>query len=94
MGTTVQYSKKNLNQGVFLGATDYLHFGLNETLPMGFKARDGSLVCTLGCLFIVILGVTSGAATAFSSNRGVYCLSMCTTGSIPDMPHGDRGGSQ
>ena len=44
----------------------------------GFQSQGGSLTCTLTCLCTVNLRVTSGATPAFSTNRGVHCISMCT----------------
>ena len=48
--------------------------------PHGFQSQGGSLACTLTCLYAVNLRVTSGATAAFSTNRGVHCISMCTAG--------------
>ena len=46
-------------------------------LPHGFQIRSGYLAaCTLSCLCAVILKVTTGATPAFSTNRGVRCISM------------------
>ena len=47
-------------------------------LPHGFQSRSGSLACTLSCLRAVIPKVTSGATPAFSTNRGVHCISVYT----------------
>ena len=47
-------------------------------LPHGFQIQSGYLACTLSCLHAVILKVTSGATPAFSTNRGVHCISMYT----------------
>ena len=75
------FKKFLLDQGPFCGATDCPYFGLCVTLPMGFKARGGSLACTLICLHAVNLRVTSGATPAFSNNRGVHCIGgVYTTG--------------
>ena len=45
-------------------------------LPHGFQIQSGYLACTLSCLHAVILKVTSGVTPAFSTNRGVHCISM------------------
>ena len=45
-------------------------------LPHGFQIQSGYLACTLSCLHAVILKVTTGATPAFSTNRGVHCISM------------------
>ena len=47
-------------------------------LPHGFQIQSGYLTCTLSCLHAVILKVTTGATPAFSTNRGVHCISMYT----------------
>ena len=48
--------------------------------PHGFQSQGGSLICTLTCLHVMNLRVTSGATPAFSTNRGVHCVSLCTAG--------------
>ena len=45
-------------------------------LPHGLQIQSGYLACTLSCLHAVILKVTTGATPAFSTNRGVHCISM------------------
>ena len=47
-------------------------------LPHGFQIQSGYLACTLSCLHAVTLKVTSGTTPAFSTNRGVHCISMHT----------------
>ena len=47
-------------------------------LPHGFQIQSGYLACTLSCLHAVILKVTSGVTPAFSTNRGVHCISVYT----------------
>ena len=49
--------------------------------PMGFQSQGGSLTCILNYLHMVNLRVTSGATSAFSTNRGVHNISMYTAGS-------------
>ena len=44
----------------------------------GFQIQSGYLACTLSCLRAVILKVTTGATPAFSTNRGVHCISVYT----------------
>ena len=41
-----------------------------------FQIQSGSLTCTLSCLCAVILKVMSGVTPAFSTNRGVHCISV------------------
>ena len=55
-----------------------LLFWTSCVLPHGFQSqsRSGSLACTLYCLRAVIPKVTSGATPAFSTNRGVHCVSV------------------
>ena len=53
-----------------------LLFWTSCVLPHGFQIQSGYLACTLSCLHAVILKVTSGATPAFSTNRGVHCISM------------------
>ena len=48
--------------------------------PHGFQSQGGSLTCTITCLCVVNLRVTSGATPAFSTNRGVHCISVYTAG--------------
>ena len=55
-----------------------LLFWTSCVLPHGFQIQSGYLACTLSCLHAVILKVTSGATPAFSTNRGVHCISMYT----------------
>ena len=57
---------------------------------MGFKAR---VVLSLShCdLYTVSLRVISGATPAFSTNRGVHCLSI-QQAHLPDIPYASRGG--
>ena len=62
-----------LDQGPFCGATD-----CSCVLPHGFQIQSGYLACTLSCLHAVILKVTSGVTPAFSTNRGVHCISVYT----------------
>ena len=52
-----------------------LLFWTSCVLPHGFQIQSGYLACTLSCLHAVILKVTSGATPAFSTNRGVHCIS-------------------
>ena len=59
-----------LDQGPFFGATDCSCYG--------FQIQSGYLACTLSCLHAVILKVTSGVTPAFSTNRGVHCISVYT----------------
>ena len=42
----------------------------------GFQSQGGSLACMLTFLCMVKLRVTSCATPAFSTNRGVHCISM------------------
>ena len=44
------------------------------------QSQGGCLTCTHTCLHAVNLRVTSGATPAFSTNRGVHCISMYTAG--------------
>ena len=53
-----------------------LLFWTSCVLPHGFQIQSGYLACTLSCLHAVILKVTSGATPAFSTNRGVHCISV------------------
>ena len=53
-----------------------LLFWTSCVLPHGFQIQSGYLACTLSCLHAVILKVTSGVTPAFSTNRGVHCISM------------------
>ena len=53
-----------------------LLFWTSCVLRHGFQSQSGYLACTLSCLHAVILKVTSGATPAFSTNRGVHCISM------------------
>ena len=53
-----------------------LLFWTSCVLPHGFQIQSGYLACTLSCLHAVILKVTSGGTPAFSTNRGVHCISM------------------
>ena len=46
----------------------------------GFQSQDGSFPCTLTCLRVVNLRATSGATPAFSTSRGVHCISVCSAG--------------
>ena len=55
-----------------------LLFWTLRVLPHGFQIQSGYLTCTLSCLHAVILKVTSGATPAFSTNRGVHCISVYT----------------
>ena len=55
-----------------------LLFWTSCVLPHGFQIQSGYLACTLSCLRAVILKVTTGATPAFSTNRGVHCISMYT----------------
>ena len=55
-----------------------LLFWTSCVLPHRFQSRSGSLACTLSCLRTVIPKVTSGATPAFSTNRGVHCISVYT----------------
>ena len=55
-----------------------LLFWTSCVLPHRFQSRSGSLACTLSCLRAVIPKVTSGATPAFSTNRGVHCISVYT----------------
>ena len=50
--------------------------------PHGFQSQGGSVTCTLTCLHMLNVRATSGATSAFSTNRGVYCISVYTAGSI------------
>ena len=43
---------------------------------MGFKSRVDILPALFSCLHAVILKVMSGATPAFSTNRGVHCISV------------------
>ena len=52
----------------------------------GFQGQGGFLACTLTCLHAVNLRVTSGATSAFSTHRGVHCISMYTTGLPSRLP--------
>ena len=45
-------------------------------LPHGFQIQSEYLACTLSCLHAVILKVTTGATSAFSTNMGVHCISV------------------
>ena len=47
-------------------------------LPYGFQSQSGSLACTLTCLCMVNLRAMSGTTSAFSTNRGVHCISVYT----------------
>ena len=53
-----------------------LLFWTSCVLPHGFQIQSGYLACTLSCLHAVILKVTSGVTPAFSTNRGVHCISV------------------
>ena len=53
-----------------------LLFWTSCVLPHGFQIQSGYLACTLSCLHAVILKVTSGVTPAFSTYRGVHCISM------------------
>ena len=53
-----------------------LLFWTSCVLPHGFQSQSGYLARTLSCLRAVILKVTSGATPAFSTNRGVHCISV------------------
>ena len=44
--------------------------------PHRFQSQSGSLTCTCTCMHMVNLRVMSGATCAFSTNRGVHCISM------------------
>ena len=55
-----------------------LLFWTSCVLPHGFQSQSGYLACTLSCLHAVILKVTTGATPAFSTNRGVHCISVYT----------------
>ena len=55
-----------------------LLFWTSCVLPHGFQIQSGYLACTLSCLHAVILKVTSGVTPAFSTNRGVHCISVYT----------------
>ena len=59
-----------LDLGSFRGATHCLYFGLHVTLLICFKAR---VVLSSASLHVVILSVTYGDTTAFSTNR-VYIV--------------------
>ena len=48
--------------------------------PHGFQSQGGSLACTFTCLHAVNLRVMFGATPAFSTNRGVHCISVYTAG--------------
>ena len=73
------------DQGPFCGATDCPYFGLCDP-PHGFQSQGGSLAFILTCLHIVNLGDMSDIKPAFSTNRGVYGISVCTTGSPSGHP--------
>ena len=74
-----------------------LLFWTSCALPHGFQIQSGYLACTLSCLRAMILKVTTGVTPAFSTNRGVHCISMyrawrpvafptchvCNTGRLP-----------
>ena len=66
-----------LDQGPVCGATDCSCFGLHVSFLMGFKSRV-DLACTHSCLRAVIPKVTSGATSAFSTNKGVHCITVYT----------------
>ena len=69
-----------LDQGPFLGATDYPFFGLRVTLSMGFKARVVlSPAHLLACMWWT-QGSCLVLTPAFSTNRGVHCISKYTAG--------------
>ena len=53
-----------------------LLFWTSCVLPHGFQIQSRYLACTLSCLHAVILKVTSGVTPAFSTNRGVHCISV------------------
>ena len=54
-------------------------FGLLCDTPHRFPSQGGSFACTLTCLCMVNLRVTSGATPAFSTNRSSKCVySMLT----------------
>ena len=55
-----------------------LLFWTSCVLPHGFQIQSGYLACTLSCLCAVILKVTAGVTPAFSTNRGVHCISVYT----------------
>ena len=55
-----------------------LLFWTSCVLPHGFQIQSGYLACTLSYLHAVILKVTSGVTPAFSTNRGVHCISVYT----------------
>ena len=55
-----------------------LLFWTSCVLPHGFQSQSGYLARTLSCLCAVILKVTTGATPAFSTNRGVHCISVYT----------------
>ena len=60
----------------FLWSHWLLLFWTSYVLPHGFQIQSGYLACTLSCLHAVILKVMSGVTPAFSTNRGVHCISM------------------
>ena len=64
-----------LDQFPFCGATDCSCFGLRVFFLMGFKSRV-DLACTLSCLCVMIMKVTSGATPVFFTNRGVHVINM------------------
>ena len=76
-----------LDQSLFCGTADCPYFGLYDRR---FYSQGGSLSCTLTCLHVVILWVTSGATSAFSTNRGEHCVSINTSGLY--IPHASRAG--
>ena len=55
-----------------------LLFWTSCVLPHGFQIQSGYLACILSCLCAVILKVTTGVTPAFSTNRGVHCISVYT----------------
>ena len=63
-----------------------LLFWTSCVLPHGFQIQSGYLACTLSCLHAVILKVMSGVTPAFSTNRGVHCISMYTAWQLVTFP--------
>ena len=53
-----------LDEGPFCGPTDCPYFGLNGTVPMGFKSRV-VLLPALTCLHVLNLSIMSGAIPAY-----------------------------
>ena len=73
-----------------------LLFWTSCVLPHGFQIQSGYLACTLSCLHAVILKVMSGVTPAFSTNRGVHCISVYTAWQpvagirSADLPHSEQ----